>query len=474
MGVINDVLDFSKMEAGKTDLDISDFDLRGSLEATLRTQALRADQKGLELLCEVLADLPRVVRGDPNRLRQVITNLVGNAIKFTAKGEVLVKVEASRGEGAKSLLHFTVSDTGIGIPPGKQKLIFDPFTQADNTTTRTYGGTGLGLAISKRLVELMGGKIWVESRLGVGSHFHFTVSLPPSDCAIEPESPAPSEIPPGVRVLVVDDNRTNRRILINQLKTWGIRAEAVESGELALSALEAAQQADDPFGLILTDMHMPTMDGLDFTREIRRRHELKAATIMMLTSGGQGGDLARCEELGVAACLVKPIRESELRGAIVRALGAAPIDEAIPARGVSISKEEPSRRTDALRILIAEDNRVNQLLLTRMLEKLGHSVKLAGNGRLALESIEAESFDLVLMDVQMPEMDGMEATMMLRAREAKTGAHLTVVGVTAHAMAGDRERCVQSGMDGYLSKPIRPKELGDLLDRVAAARRQAS
>jgi two-component system sensor histidine kinase/response regulator len=469
LSVINDVLDFSKMEAGKTELDISDFDLRAGLEATLRTHALRADQKGLELLCEVSSGLPKVVRGDPNRLRQVISNLVGNAIKFAAKGEVLVKLEAY-GEGAESLLHFTVSDTGIGIPLGKQKLIFDPFTQADNTTTRTYGGTGLGLAISKRLVELMGGRIWVESHPGAGSHFHFTVSLPPSDWVIETEALAPPEIPPGVRVLIVDDNRTNRRILLNHLKTWGMRADAVESGKLALSALEAAQRTDDPFGLILTDMHMPTMDGLDLTREIRGRRELKAATIMMLTSGGQGGDSVRCEELGVAAYIVKPIRESELRGAIVRALGAAPTDGAIPARGVS--KAEPSARTDALRILIAEDNPVNQLLLTRLLEKLGHSVKSAGNGRLALESIETDSFDLVLMDVQMPEMDGMEATRVLRGREAKTGAHLTVIGVTAYAMAGDRERCVQSGMDGYLSKPIRPKELGDLLDRVTAARGQ--
>jgi two-component system sensor histidine kinase/response regulator len=472
LSVINDVLDFSKMEAGRSELDVSDFDLCGTLETTLRTLALAADRKGLELLCEVSPDLPKVVRGDPNRLRQILVNLVGNAIKFTAKGEVLVTVGPCGAPSASSLLQFTVSDTGIGVPADKQKRIFEPFTQADNTTTRVYGGTGLGLAISRRLVELMGGRIWVESRAGGGSHFHFTASLPPSERSIETQAPPLSEIPRDVRVLIVDDNRTNRRILLDHMRNWTIRAGAVESGELALGELDAAQRAGDPYRLILTDVHMPSMDGFDLIQEIGRRHELKPATIMMLSSGGQGGDSTRCEELGVAAYILKPIRGDELRGAIARALADTPARGGIPVHAGRALKDQPDLK-GGLRILIAEDNPVNQMLLTRMLEKRGHFVKVAANGRLALASVEDDSYDLLLMDVQMPEMDGMEATRVLRERESKTGIHLTVVGVTAHAMAGDRERCLQAGMDGYLSKPIRPAELDELLDRLVAARRPA-
>jgi two-component system sensor histidine kinase/response regulator len=471
LSVINDVLDFSKMEAGRSELDVSEFDLRVNLETTLKTLALTADQKGLELLCEVSPDLPKVVKGDPNRLRQIVINLVGNAIKFTAAGEVLVKVGACGTEGTKSLLHFTVSDTGIGISAGKQQQIFEPFTQADNTTTRVYGGTGLGLAISKRLVELMGGRIWVESHCGAGSQFHFTVSLPASECPAATEPLAPAKILPGVRVLIVDDNGTNRRILLGHLKNWSMRAEAVESAELALTEFAAAHRADDPYGLILTDMHMPRMDGLDLIQAIRQKHTLNPATIMMLTSGGQGDDSVRCEKLGVATCLLKPIRESDLRGAIARALAGIPGNGGIPCTTRPASKNQPDP-ADALRILVAEDNPVNQLLLTRLLEKRGHSVKVAGNGRLALDCTEEVSYDLLFMDVQMPEMDGMEATRVLRERESKTGTHLTVIGVTAHALVGDRERCLQSGMDGYLSKPIRPAELEEVLDRLLAERRR--
>jgi two-component system sensor histidine kinase/response regulator len=470
--VINDVLDFSKMEAGRSELDVSEFDLRENLETTLRTLALTADQKGLELLCQISPELPKVVTGDPNRLRQIVINLVGNAIKFTAQGEVLVNVEACGTGGANSLLHFTVSDTGIGIPAEKQQQIFESFTQADNTTTRIYGGTGLGLAISKRLVELMGGTIWVESRPAAGSHFHFTLSLPSSECCLETEALPPPEIRPGVRILIVDDNRTNRRILLDHVKNWGMRAEAVPSAESALSGLSAAQRADDSYELILTDMHMPTMDGFELTQEIRRRHGSTPATIMMLSSGGQGGDSARYAGLGIAACLVKPIRESELRRAIAGALSVTPTHGGIPGNTRRALKDRPEQR-GALRILIAEDHPVNQMLLSRLLEKRGHSVKVAADGRLALEFAEEGSFDLMLMDVQMPEMDGMEATRVLRERESKTGTHLTVIGVTAHAMEGDRERCLQAGMDGYLSKPIRPGELDELLNRLLPARTKA-
>ena len=395
-------------------------------------------------------------------------------MKFTAEGEVALKVKADGPGGENALLQFTVSDTGIGIPLEKQALIFEPFTQADSSTTRTYGGTGLGLAISTRLVSMMGGRIWIESKPGEGSQFHFTALLPPGEnLLIDPGTLAAPEILRGVRVLIVDDNRTNRRILLGLLKVWAMRAEAVESGELALKELHAAQQRNDPFGLILTDMHMPKMDGFDLTEEIRRRPDLKAETIMMLTSGGQRGDSARCDELGVAAYLLKPVRQSELRESIARVLGAK------QAKGPNhlitrYSLRDERDPVDTLRILVAEDNPVNQLLVTRLLEKRGHSVKLVGNGKLALEAIEEDSYDLVLMDVQMPEMDGIEATGALRKREVSFGTHLTVVGVTAHAMKGDRERCLEAGMDGYLSKPIRAQELDELLARHLAGRRKAS
>jgi two-component system sensor histidine kinase/response regulator len=471
LSVINDVLDFSKMDAGKSHLDVSDFGLREHLESTLRTLALRANQKSLELLCEVATGVPAVVRGDPDRLRQIIINLVGNAIKFTAEGEVLVKVEASAIEGTNSLLHFTVSDSGIGVPPEKQQLIFEPFTQADSTTTRTYGGTGLGLAISKRLVGMMGGRIWVESRPGAGSHFHFTVSLPPSESSpVEAEILASPEVLHGARVLIVDDNGTNRRILLGHLKHWAMRAEAVDGGEAALKEIAAAQQANDPYVLILTDTHMPKMDGFELTDRIRRSQALKTATIMMLNSGGQR-DAARCGELGVAAYILKPVRTSELRGAIARVLGATRAERTAPLI-TRYSLQDRSDPVDSLRILIVEDNPVNQLLMTRLLGKRGHLVKVAGNGRLALESIEKDSYDLVLMDIQMPEMDGIEATGILREREANTGTRLTVIGVTAHALEGDRDRCLRAGMDGYLSKPIRAKELDELLERHVALRRK--
>jgi two-component system, sensor histidine kinase and response regulator len=468
LSVINDVLDFSKMEAGKSDLDIVDFDLRERLEMTLRTLALAADQKGLELLCEVAPAVPTVVKGDPGRLRQIIVNLVGNALKFTAEGEVLVKVAVAQGQSDG--IHFTVSDTGIGIAPDKQSLIFDPFMQADNTTTRNYGGTGLGLAISKRLVGMMDGRLWVASRPGVGSDFHFVVSLPACSAIVGVPVPALPQNFAHARVLIVDDNQTNRRILSSMLNKWGMRSVAVGGGAAALHELSAAHEANEPYGLILTDMHMPGMDGFDLTQEIRRRPELKAATIMLLSSGGHTGDTARCERLNIAAYLVKPVRESELRAAVARALGN------ITEQGLPPTERRAPRDAGELRgvlnILIAEDNPVNQLLLTRLLVKRGHTVKVAGNGRLALEMLdhEAEPFDLIFMDVQMPEMDGMEATRVLRAKEKTTGGHLTLIGVTAHALEGDKERCLQAGMDGYLSKPIRVEELDAVLQRQLAMR----
>jgi len=468
--VINDILDFSKIEAGKIDLEAVDFNLRESMESTLKTMALRADEKGLELLCEVAPEVPEIVCGDSTRLRQVVINLVGNAIKFTEHGEVAVKVQIECQEREHSLLRLTVSDTGIGIPKEKRELIFAPFSQADTSTTRKYGGTGLGLTISTRLVEMMGGKIWVESEVGKGSQFHFTVRVGAADTRnIKVGTIAPPEILRGVRVLVVDDNRTNRRILEGMLGRWEMKTTLVEDGKEALEQLAAARDAKEPFGLILTDMHMPKMDGFTLIERIRQRPDLATATIMMLTSAGHRGDAARCQELGVAAYLLKPIRQSELREAIARVLGASEQQGTIPLI-TRFSLHDARDPSAYLCVLLAEDNAVNQRLAVRLLEKRGHRVAVAGNGREALEALEKETFDLVFMDVQMPEMDGLEATAMIRAREKSSGQHQPIIALTAHAMTGDREKCLAAGMDGYLTKPIRPQELEEILEEYLSKR----
>ncbi len=469
--VINDILDFSKIEAGKIDLEATDFDLRDSLEGTMKTLGLKADEKGLELLCEVASDVPEVVRGDSTRLRQIVINLASNAIKFTPEGEVALKVHVEAQDGLSRLLHFTVSDTGVGIASEKHKLIFDPFSQADSSTTRNYGGTGLGLTISARLVAMMGGTIWVESEVGRGTQFHFTVRMESSEKAIQIGTIAPPELLQGVKVLVVDDNQTNRRILEGMLKRWEMRATSVEGGEEALMQLAMARDAGDAYSLILTDMHMPKMDGFTLIERIRQKPELSAATIMMLTSAGHQGDSARCEELGVSAYLLKPIRQSELREAIARVLGAREHQGAIPLI-TRYSLQDARDPATVLRLLLVEDNQVNKMLAVRLLEKRGHRVVVAGNGREALAALEKENFDLVLMDVQMPEMDGFEATAAIRRAERGTANHQPVVAMTAHAMKGDRERCLAAGMDGYLSKPIRPQELDKVLDRYVAMRRR--
>jgi signal transduction histidine kinase/DNA-binding response OmpR family regulator len=472
--VINDILDFSKIEAGRVDLEEEDFDLRDCLESALKTIAVRADQKGLELLCEVAAEVPEWVRGDSNRLRQIVINLVGNAIKFTDAGEVGVKVQVESTDGADRLLHFTVSDSGIGIPEEKRESIFAPFTQADTSTTRKYGGTGLGLTISARLAAMMGGAMWVESEMGKGSHFHFTIHVSTAQLKdVKVGSAAPPEILRGVKVLVVDDNRTNRRILEGMLRRWEMKTVLVESGDEALAQLSAAQKTGEPFGLILTDMHMPKMDGFALVERIRQRPELTTATIMMLTSAGHRGDAARCQELGVAAYLLKPIRQSELREAVARVLGAHQQEGAIPLI-TRYSLHDAREPGNSMKVLLAEDNAVNQRLTVRLLEKRGHKVAVAGNGLEALAALRKESFDLVFMDVQMPEMDGYEATAAIREEERNSGRHLQVIALTAHAMKGDRERCLAAGMDGYLSKPIRPEELDEVLEEQVARLRMPS
>ena len=461
--VINDILDFSKIEAGKIDLEAIDFILRDCLESTLKTLAVRADEKGLELMCEVAPEVPEIVRGDSTRLRQILTNLVGNAIKFTNNGEIALKVRVAGREGSAYICQFTVADTGIGVPEEKRELIFAPFSQADSSTTRKYGGTGLGLTISSRLVAMMGGKIWVESEIGSGSQFHFTARLGSADVTeIKVGTIAPPELLRSVKVLVVDDNRTNRRILEGMLLRWQMKPTSADGGRSALAELSAAREAGDRYGLILTDMHMPDMDGFELVEEIRHRPELSTATIMMLTSAGHRGDAARCQELGVSAYLLKPIRQSELREAIARVLGAREHEGAIPL--ITRFSLQDAREPDAfLRVLLAEDNLVNQRLVVRLLEKRGHQVVVAATGLEALMLLEKEKFDLVLMDVQMPEMDGLEATLAIREMEKGSGFHQPIVALTAHAMKGDREKCLDAGMDGYLTKPIRPGELDHLL-----------
>jgi signal transduction histidine kinase/DNA-binding response OmpR family regulator len=470
LGVINDILDFSKMEAGKLDIECVNFNLRECLGGTMRMLALRADEKRLELLCEVAPEVPEIVRGDATRVSQIVINLIGNAIKFTNEGEVALKVRVDGEDGTERTFHFTVSDTGIGIHPDKQNVIFKPFAQADASTTRKYGGTGLGLTISRRLVEMMAGKISVESRVGHGTTFHFTLRLGVADNGeIVKEMVAPPEFLRGVKVLVVDDNQTNRRILDGMLRNWEMKPSLVESGKEALAELSAAQASSEPFRLIITDLLMPEMDGFHLVEHIRQRPDLSAAMIMMLTSAGQRGDSARCQELGMSAYLMKPIRQSELREAVARVLGAG-TSEGSSRLVTRYSLGHALGPGLALRILLAEDNAVNQRLAVRLMEKRGHCVRVTSNGREAIEALKKERFDLILMDVQMPEMDGLEATAAIRKQELGTSGHVPVIALTAHAMKGDRERCLEAGMDGYLTKPIRSKELDEVLDKYITHR----
>jgi len=473
LNVINDILDFSKIEAGKIDFEFFDFNLRDCLEMTLKTLALRADEKGLELLCEVAPEVPEVMKGDSNRLRQVVLNLVGNSIKFTDKGEVALKVQIESEEGPDRILRFAISDTGIGIPEEKHQSIFDPFSQADTSTTRKYGGTGLGLTISARLVAMMGGRIWVESEPGRGSQFYFTLRLGVADTAeINVGTVAPHKLLRGVKVLVVDDNRTDKRILEGMLAHWEMKPTLVEGGEEALAELSVAREAGEPYALILTEMHMPRMDGFALSERIRQRPELSTAAIMMLTSAGHRGDAARCQEVGVAAYLLKPIRQPELREAIARVLCKNEQEGAIPLV-TRFSLQQAREPAAFLRVLVAEDNPVNQRLAVRLLEKRGHRVQVAVNGREALQALDRDEFDLVLMDVQMPEMDGVEATAAIREKEKGSGLHLPIIALTANAMKGDREKYLASGMDGYLAKPIRPLELDELLASQIARRMES-
>jgi PAS domain S-box-containing protein len=456
MAVINDILDFSKIESRKLDLEKIEFSLKDCVGESLKTIASRAHQKGLEISSDIHPDLPDALLGDPDRLRQILLNLVGNAIKFTDHGEVIVYANADA-RGEKNLtLHFRVVDSGIGIPLDKQQVIFEAFRQADSSSTRKYGGTGLGLSICSELVGLMGGRIWVESEEGKGSTFHFTAEFGVPERPHLQAAPAPPEVLQGMEVLVVDDNATNRRLLEETLRRWGAIPSPVASGQAALEAIAAAVAGGKPYSLILLDHQMPGMDGFVVAEQIRQQPHLLSTTIMMLSSGGQRGDASRCTKLGIAAYLFKPFKQLELLEALLAALGGQP---AAASRPSLITRHALRERCPALSVMVAEDNLVNQRLAVRLLEKRGHSVVVAANGQKALATLEKQTFDVVLMDVQMPEMDGFQVTAAIRENEKATGDHLRIIAMTAHAMEGDREKCLAAGMDGYIPKPIQAREM---------------
>ncbi|MFQ6038414.1 MAG: response regulator, partial [Candidatus Aminicenantales bacterium] len=463
MTIINDILDFSKIEAKKIMIERMDFDLRHAVEDTVTSLALRAHQKGLELAFRVAPRVPDALVGDPGRLRQVLINLITNAIKFTPKGEVIVSVDEEFRSGNEVCLHFAVKDTGIGIPKKMQKKIFDSFTQVDGSITRTHQGTGLGLAISRQLVELMGGRIWVESRLRKGSTFHFTAMLGlQKDQEKKSRPPRVTDLK-GVRVLAVDDNATNRKILGETLSRWEMEVEEAENGVCALEIISQAKKIGRPFALILVDAQMPGMDGFALVERIRKEKKSSGAAIMMLTSVGLRGDATRCRKLGISAYLTKPVRPSELREAIMLALGG---HRAKKRAGPLITRHLISESRRRLHILLAEDNLVNQKLAVRLLEKQGHSVSVVDNGQKVLSALRKKDFDLIFMDVQMPVMDGWDTTAAIREEEKKNGMHIPIIAMTAHAMKGDRERCLKAGMDDYVSKPLKPQDLAEAIDRV--------
>lgn len=463
--LLNEILDFSRIEAGQIELDPVEFDLREALGNTLQALALAAAEKGLELASDVDPEMPDALVGDSGRLRQVVVNLVGNAIKFTDEGEVVVAVEPEQVTESEVVLHVRVRDTGPGIPEDRKKEIFEAFRQADASTTRRFGGTGLGLAISQHLVELMGGRIWVDSELGRGSTFHFTARLGRGRPG-EERAEAAAESLEGLPVLVVDDNATNRRILGETLTAWGMVPTLVPSAKEAEATLRRAAADRSPFSLLITDLMMPEVDGLELAERIREEPDLPGLPIVLLSSAGRIVESEREEAGGIARTLMKPVKQSQLFDALVKVLADTVPPASGGAGGESDDEGEQARR--AVRILVAEDSPVNQKVAQRLLERRGHRVVVVENGREAIEALGEDVFDLVLMDVQMPEMDGLEATRAIRRREAKDGGRLPIVAMTAGAMAEDRERCLEAGMDAFLTKPVRSEELYRVVEDLAS------
>ena len=471
LALLNDILDFSKIEAGRLSLDEVSFNLREVLEDTIKTLGYRAHNKGLELACQIRPDVPTEVIGDPTRLRQIVINLVGNAIKFTNRGDVVVRAEVESKTTDEVCLHFTVTDTGIGIPAEKQELVFQAFMQAEQSTTRLYGGTGLGLAIVSKLVAVMQGKVWVESKVGHGSTFHFTTLF-----RLQHGPPRPAACMPrhchGMSVLVVDDNAINRQILDEVLQNWQLKPTLVDSGAAALAILEKACDRGTPFGLVLLDVQMPYMDGCEVATRIKANPRLATGPLIMLSSSNRLDD-DRCKELNVAAHLNKPVRQSDLLNCLIKTLGDATKKVETANAATIVGNSDPNMSgvpSRPLLILLAEDNLVNQRVAVGLLEKRGHSVVIANNGNEAVQAVANQRFDLVLMDVQMPEMDGIEATRWIRQTEAAGGEHTPIVAMTAHAMKGDRERCLEAGMDDYLTKPIHVQEMVKTIHRLTSSK----
>jgi len=465
LSLLNDILDFSKIEGDMIELEQIDFNLRNAVEDTVKSLAYLAHNKGLELACRIHRDVPVALVGDPGRLRQVIVNLAGNSLKFTEKGEVVVEVALEDESEDEVTLHFLVKDTGIGIPLEKQEKIFKAFSQADESTTRQYGGTGLGLSISSRLSAMLGGKIWVESEPGEGATFHFTAKFSLQKEPIPPRKMALTDLR-GSPTLVIDDNATNREILEETLLNWGMTPTVVK-GEDALRVLEDTKSSENPFSLVLLDATASEKGGFAIGAEISANPKWAVPMIMMTSSVGMRGDGKLCRKLGIAAYLTKPIKRSELFDAILAVLNMGGTD---PGKHDLVTKHSIRESKARLRVLVAEDNPVNQKLAQKLLKKMGHMVDLAGNGREAVDAFSRATFDVILMDVQMPEMDGFEATAAIREKEKTDGGHIPIIAMTAHAMKGDREKCLEAGMDGYVSKPIRVPKLAEAIESLTGNR----
>jgi CheY-like chemotaxis protein len=464
--LLNDILDYSKIEAGKLRFETMDFQLRDTLDSTIRALGLRVHEKKLELACRIIPDVPDALCGDPARLRQVLINLVSNAIKFTQEGEVFVTVETESENHDHAMIHFSVRDTGIGIPPEKHKAIFDAFTQADASVSRQYGGTGLGLAITSRLVGLMGGRIWVESQPGHGSTFHFTVRFAlQKQPAQKPDLPGLDELR-NMRVLVADDNASGRSVLRDLLLEWQMNPELAEGGRDALAMLMQSNAAKAPFPLVILDAHMPGVDGYDVAEKMRDDPRYAAGCVILLTSAGWRGDANFCRSLGIRGYLPKPVTRTDLFQTIQSVLSPQLPGEAKPPL---ITQHTLRESRGKLNVLLAEDNKVNQVLAIRLLEKRGHTVTLAETGQAAVEAAEKHDFDVILMDIQMPVMSGFDATRAIRLHEEKSGKHTPIIAMTANAMAGDREKCLDSGMDAYISKPLNIAELFETIEKLVSS-----
>lgn len=456
LALINDILDYSKIEAGKLTLDPIRFNLKNNIDESIKLMAFKANQKGITISSGIDDEIPEFVVGDPGRLRQVIVNLVGNAVKFTHEGEIEITVSPERVKTDEIELHFSVRDTGIGIPDEKQQIIFEAFSQADSSTTREFGGTGLGLAISAQLVELMSGKIWVESKPGIGSTFHFTGKFGLEESSKYRLQPFDPNVLKGMRILVVDDKEIGRIRLNEILSHWDMNPILMENSSAVIDLLTEAKENGETIPIVLMDITQPDDDGYDLVARIKGNDDVSDTLIVVLTSSGMRGDAAECRDLGVSAYLSKPVEEEELLNVLSSVAGNPDIGIE---NDILVTRHTIREEKKNLRFLLAEDNLVNQKLAVRLLEKLGHSVSIANDGREVLRKMEEKSFDVILMDIQMPEMDGLETTLEIRGKEKDSGDHIPIIALTAHAFEEDKERCLAAGMDGYISKPIRRDQL---------------